>query len=145
MPSVVTEQSVAPIQRGSQGLLARRRCTAATHKESNSVIESLEDLRDPERPHPSRSEADSQWQAVDRLQMRAIAGACVEAVKSDADACARSTKSWTAADRSTSSDRALRHERLPSDASRQRHTIGWQHYLERLALVASGKEPGPDW
>ncbi len=39
----------------------------------------------------------------------------------------------------------LRHERLPSDESRQQHAIGWHHYLERLALVASGKDPGPDW
>jgi uncharacterized protein YndB with AHSA1/START domain len=39
----------------------------------------------------------------------------------------------------------LRHERLPSDESRQQHAIGWQQYLERLALVASGKDPGPDW
>jgi uncharacterized protein YndB with AHSA1/START domain len=39
----------------------------------------------------------------------------------------------------------LRHERLRSDESRQQHEIGWQHYLERLALVASSKDPGPDW
>ena len=37
----------------------------------------------------------------------------------------------------------LRHERLPSDESRQQHAIGWQHYLERLALVASGTDPRP--
>src|SRR5262249_1051216 len=29
----------------------------------------------------------------------------------------------------------LRHDRLPSDPSREQHAIGWRHYLERLAIV----------
>ena len=39
----------------------------------------------------------------------------------------------------------LRHDRLPSDLSREQHAVGWKHYLERLAIVALGGEPGPDW
>ncbi len=39
----------------------------------------------------------------------------------------------------------LRHDRLPTDVSREQHAIGWRHYLKRLAVVATGAEPGPDW
>ena len=39
----------------------------------------------------------------------------------------------------------LRHDRLPSDVSREQHGVGWRHYLERLAIVALGGEAGPDW
>jgi uncharacterized protein YndB with AHSA1/START domain len=39
----------------------------------------------------------------------------------------------------------LRHDRLPTDVSREQHTVGWRHYLERLAIVATGGDPGPDW
>jgi len=39
----------------------------------------------------------------------------------------------------------LRHDRLPTDVSREQHAIGWQHYVDRLAIVAVGGDPGPDW
>jgi uncharacterized protein YndB with AHSA1/START domain len=39
----------------------------------------------------------------------------------------------------------LRHNGLPTDVSREQHAVGWQHYLERLAIVALGGDPGPDW
>jgi len=39
----------------------------------------------------------------------------------------------------------LRHERLPTHESREQHAIGWRHYVERLAIVATGGDPGPDW
>ena len=39
----------------------------------------------------------------------------------------------------------LRHDRLPTDVSRQQHAVGWQHYVERLAIVATSGDPGPDW
>jgi uncharacterized protein YndB with AHSA1/START domain len=39
----------------------------------------------------------------------------------------------------------LRHDRLPTDLSREQHAMGWRHYVERLAIVADGGEPGPDW
>ncbi|HEX2029122.1 MAG TPA: SRPBCC domain-containing protein [Nitriliruptorales bacterium] len=37
----------------------------------------------------------------------------------------------------------LTHRQLPPDESAM-HRAGWQHYLERLATVASGRDPGPD-
>ena len=37
----------------------------------------------------------------------------------------------------------LRHRGLPSDEV-PLHTLGWNHYIPRLAIVASGDEPGPD-
>ena len=39
----------------------------------------------------------------------------------------------------------LRHDRLPTDVSRELHALGWQHYLDRLAIAALGGDPGPDW
>ena len=39
----------------------------------------------------------------------------------------------------------LRHERPPTDVSREQHAVGCQHYVERLATVATGGDPGPDW
>ena len=39
----------------------------------------------------------------------------------------------------------LRHDRLPTALSREQHAVGWQHYVERLAIVAVGRDPGPDW
>lgn len=33
------------------------------------------------------------------------------------------------------------HSGLP-DSERPRHALGWQHYLERLRLVAQGQDPG---
>jgi uncharacterized protein YndB with AHSA1/START domain len=39
----------------------------------------------------------------------------------------------------------LRHDRLPTDVSRDQHAIGWRHYLERLGIVARGGDPGSDW
>jgi len=38
----------------------------------------------------------------------------------------------------------LTHSDLPSEESVASHTHGWEHYLERLATVASGGDPGPD-
>lgn len=37
----------------------------------------------------------------------------------------------------------LTHRGLPPDEV-ELHAIGWQHYLPRLATVASGGDPGPD-
>jgi uncharacterized protein YndB with AHSA1/START domain len=37
----------------------------------------------------------------------------------------------------------LTHRRLP-EASVAFHRLGWTHYLPRLAVVASGGDPGPD-
>jgi uncharacterized protein YndB with AHSA1/START domain len=37
----------------------------------------------------------------------------------------------------------LTHRDLPAD-SRDSHSHGWEHYLARLAIVAVGKDPGPD-
>ncbi|MBI4202212.1 MAG: SRPBCC domain-containing protein [Chloroflexi bacterium] len=37
----------------------------------------------------------------------------------------------------------LRHLGLPEPAQEQ-HQAGWIHYLERLAAIASGGDPGPD-
>ena len=37
----------------------------------------------------------------------------------------------------------LRHDRLPSDVSREQHAMGWRHYLERLAIVADGGDTAP--
>ena len=39
----------------------------------------------------------------------------------------------------------LRHERLRTDLSREQHAVGWRHYVERLAIVAVGGDPGSDW
>ncbi len=36
------------------------------------------------------------------------------------------------------------HSGLPTQESADSHAKGWDHYLERLALAASGKDPGPD-
>ena len=36
------------------------------------------------------------------------------------------------------------HRDLPSEEAVQRHTHGWDHYLERLVIAARGDEPGVD-
>jgi uncharacterized protein YndB with AHSA1/START domain len=36
------------------------------------------------------------------------------------------------------------HRDLPSATSVESHTIGWEHYLGRLAVVAAGGDPGRD-
>jgi uncharacterized protein YndB with AHSA1/START domain len=38
----------------------------------------------------------------------------------------------------------FRHSDLPSRESADSHAHGWDHYFERLAMVASGEDPGPD-
>jgi uncharacterized protein YndB with AHSA1/START domain len=38
----------------------------------------------------------------------------------------------------------LRHYDLPTDAQREHHGVGWRGYLERLAVRATGGDPGPD-
>jgi uncharacterized protein YndB with AHSA1/START domain len=38
----------------------------------------------------------------------------------------------------------LVHRDLPTSEAAQKHTQGWDHYLERLAVAASGGDPGPD-
>jgi len=38
----------------------------------------------------------------------------------------------------------FRHRDLPSDDAAASHAHGWDHYLERLASVAVGGDPGPD-
>lgn len=38
----------------------------------------------------------------------------------------------------------LVHSGLPSAEARAEHARGWDHFLERLAIVAAGGDPGPD-
>ncbi len=38
----------------------------------------------------------------------------------------------------------LRHSGLKVAKQRKEHAMGWEHFLERLAIVASGGDPGPD-
>jgi uncharacterized protein YndB with AHSA1/START domain len=38
----------------------------------------------------------------------------------------------------------LTHTGLPNAEQCARHTVGWTHYLGRLAAVAAGRDPGPD-
>lgn len=38
----------------------------------------------------------------------------------------------------------MTHSGLPSAATRDSHTKGWTHYLNRLAEIAAGRDPGPD-
>ncbi len=37
----------------------------------------------------------------------------------------------------------LTHRGLPPDA-RPMHVAGWEHYIPRLAVAATGADPGPD-
>ena len=38
----------------------------------------------------------------------------------------------------------LEHSGLPDEEQRNGHTDGWVHYFERLAVLASGGDPGAD-
>lgn len=38
----------------------------------------------------------------------------------------------------------LIHRDLPSAESAEKHSHGWRHYLDRLAIAALGGDPGPD-
>jgi uncharacterized protein YndB with AHSA1/START domain len=38
----------------------------------------------------------------------------------------------------------LSHRDFPSDESRERHGHGWEKYLQRLSIAATGGDPGPD-
>ncbi|MEO6142625.1 MAG: SRPBCC domain-containing protein [Dermatophilaceae bacterium] len=38
----------------------------------------------------------------------------------------------------------LRHYNLSDDEQRDHHLKGWEMYLERLSVLMSGGEPGPD-
>ena len=38
---------------------------------------------------------------------------------------------------------SVEHRGLPPTQARQ-HAIGWPHFLDRLAVAASGRDPGPD-
>jgi uncharacterized protein YndB with AHSA1/START domain len=38
----------------------------------------------------------------------------------------------------------LRHHDLPDDEQREHHGNGWRTYLSRLAVRATGGDPGPD-
>ena len=38
----------------------------------------------------------------------------------------------------------LTHSGLPSVEQCDRHAEGWAHYMDRLAQVAAGRDPGPD-
>jgi uncharacterized protein YndB with AHSA1/START domain len=38
----------------------------------------------------------------------------------------------------------LRHRDLPGTEAVARHRAGWNHYLDRLATLAGGDDPGPD-
>ncbi len=39
----------------------------------------------------------------------------------------------------------LTHTGLPNEEQCANHAKGWAHYLGRLADVAAGRDPGPDW
>jgi uncharacterized protein YndB with AHSA1/START domain len=39
----------------------------------------------------------------------------------------------------------MTHSGLPDAEECAGHEKGWTHYLERLAVVAAGGDPGPDW
>ena len=47
-------------------------------------------------------------------------------------------------DRSGGTLLRMAHSGLPNAAQRAGHGTGWAHYLARLALAASGGNPGPD-
>ena len=36
------------------------------------------------------------------------------------------------------------HRDLPSKESAESHSLGWDHYHERLVVAATGGDPGPD-
>lgn len=38
----------------------------------------------------------------------------------------------------------LRHSGLPDDNAAVQHGAGWSHYLARVAVAATGADPGPD-
>jgi uncharacterized protein YndB with AHSA1/START domain len=38
----------------------------------------------------------------------------------------------------------MTHSGLPNEASRANHATGWEHYIGRLSVAASGRNPGPD-
>jgi uncharacterized protein YndB with AHSA1/START domain len=38
----------------------------------------------------------------------------------------------------------LTHTGLPNEEQRASHAEGWAHFLDRLAAVAAGRDPGPD-
>ncbi|MSQ32491.1 MAG: SRPBCC domain-containing protein, partial [Dehalococcoidia bacterium] len=38
----------------------------------------------------------------------------------------------------------LRHSGIPSKELRDLHAMGWDHYSSRLAMAATGKNPGPN-
>jgi len=38
----------------------------------------------------------------------------------------------------------LEHTNLPNAEQAEKHGEGWAHYLERLAVAATGSDPGPD-
>lgn len=38
----------------------------------------------------------------------------------------------------------LIHRDLPTAESAEKHSHGWRHYLDRLAIAAAGGDPGPD-
>ena len=60
----LAEQAIAPVQRGTERLLARGRRATAADQEVDAVIQAVQDLVDAEYPHSRRRELDCQWQAV---------------------------------------------------------------------------------
>jgi uncharacterized protein YndB with AHSA1/START domain len=50
----------------------------------------------------------------------------------------------TLSGRADGTDLVLRHFGLPDAAQRAHHLAGWHTYLHRLAVRASGGDPGPD-
>jgi uncharacterized protein YndB with AHSA1/START domain len=38
----------------------------------------------------------------------------------------------------------MTHRDLPNEAQCASHAKGWAHYLDRLAIAAAGRDPGPD-
>jgi hypothetical protein len=38
----------------------------------------------------------------------------------------------------------MTHSGLPNETTRANHNKGWAHYLDRLTIVAAGRDPGPD-
>jgi hypothetical protein len=38
----------------------------------------------------------------------------------------------------------MTHSGLPNETSCNNHATGWAHYIGRLSVAASGRDPGPD-
>ena len=118
---LIAEQTVAPVERGPQRLLARWRRPIATHQQPNAVIEPFQDLRQRECWHASGSQFERERQA---FQARADPGngGCIGRSEGEVGwtACARSTNSRTAGKaRRSAGARVASGSGLASEGTRQ--------------------------